>query len=1235
MATGARIHSELTRLHGAQAAGLRTILFVCTGNSIRSQMAEALVNHHYAGRWTAFSGGTLPRPIHADTVAVLNEAGIDASRQFAKHVDVFRNCRFDRVVILCSDAAHSCPVFDYAGSTERMTFEDPLWTDALAGAIVFSYKPRLRTLRAEMEHRLPAFLEGDGSSKASAMMGHDRVNIPWWHRWLGRAQRRAAAPQPSTGHPQAKYLAFKTLLGQNQIALERIARLESLYYGATTFGMASVRAIYTELLTALFGLVHAYESLSERGQPVLLATLQSIDAAIGPQCEAAVPAGEDRRLVVPFADIDERSQALVGAKAANLALIGSRIGLPVPPGFAITAHAYRRFIADNDLDSLIERELAGLGNDLTAAATEACQRIQQAIRRGQVAPDIVAAIESAFAVLAKEVGTEPHVAMRSSAIGEDTASTFAGQYETLLNVGRDGLLDAYRQVLASKYSPQAVSYRQRYGLDDAETPMCVAAVVMVDARASGVVYSHDPAHPDAPTLKVSALLGLGEQLVDGSAAPDTWLVDRITSSLIERRIVGKRWRLANLAQGGVGLEPTAPGERLAPAIDDTTVLRLADYCRRLEAAFGGPQDIEWASDAAGGVFVLQSRPLRLPAVAAADSQRLHAAGHPRVLEHGVMAAPGIAIGTAFVVRRDEDLLALPDDAILVVATAAPKYAGVASRIRGLIADTGAVASHLASVAREFGLPAIVDAKIATRTLMTGDQITLAADAGIVYAGIVPELAAQARPQRPLIVGSPAHRRTRAMLDRITPLNLTDPTAPGFTAEACQTCHDVIRFIHEQAVREMFGLSERAAATRSIRLRSRLPLDLYLIDLGGGLSLVPTDGESSPAAIACRPLAALWRGFNHPGVDWRGTMNTGAGFAARLAAPAMAEFGEQPGGESYAVIAADYLNFSLKFAFHFATIDALCGDASAQNYVALQFAGGGGSYYGRSLRIQFIAVVLTQLDFEVTTTGDLLQARFARHDRAETEDRLDQLGRLLASSKLLDMALTTPDDIERYRQQFFLGDYRFLAARDPDQPPNLYIQEGRWRLVRDDGRDYCLADGNSFGRRLGGRLAGTLARLGGIRTAAFLDNLATTHYFPLAISRTTVDGPATLQVRVRPASGRIDRAGGIAFAIRDADNYLVFRINTIEQNAILFEFRNGRRQALATVGHPLVGGLWYDLQVDIGGDGISASIDGKRVLSLADFHAAPGYVGLWAKADSTTWFDALTVRTDSDCRTVAF
>jgi pyruvate,water dikinase len=1239
--TAPRQSSELARLHGAKSAGLRTILFVCTGNAIRSQMAEALINHIFAGSWAAFSAGTLPRPIHADTVAVLGESGIDATRQFAKHVSLFKNCAFDQVVVLCSDAGRVCPVFPYAGTTDQLAFDDPLWPDVLAGAVVFSYKPRLRDLKAQMERQICAYidaLEGKGAAPGDT---HAPERLSWlsacltlWQRRLRRttAVRRA----PAADRPLAKYQAFKMLLAHNHGALEHMARLESLYYGADAFGRSTLRTIYLELLAALYGIVHAFESLTGRDQPVLLAALQDIDAAIGPECESSTTAAADQALVLPFGAIGQDMKDTVGAKTANLATIGNRLGLPIPGGFVITAHTYDRFLADNGLDAVIEHELADMDIEDAADTEMRCHRIQALIRAGVVAADVAAEIEVAFAAIEPANAAVLRVAMRSSAVGEDTEPTFAGQYETILNVDHDHLLEAYREVLASKYSPQAVCYRLQYGLDDRETPMCVAAVTMVDALASGVVYSRDPARVAEPLLKVNAIWGLGEQLVDGSATPDVFLVDRERQLIEERKIAGKPWRLTARPEGGVALEATSARERVTAAIDDATVLQLADYCLRLEAHFGGPQDIEWAADADGRLFLLQSRPLKLPAIDPAAGARHHYPGHPIVLESGVMAAPGIATGTAFVVRRDEDLLALPDDAILVVTTAAPKYARVAGRIRGLIADSGSATSHLASVAREFGLPAIMDTKIATRTLMTGDHITLAANSVTVYVGIVAELAAAVRPQQQVNSDSPLRRRMRAMLDRITPLNLLDPSAASFTPQACRTCHDVIRYLHEVAMREMFGLSAAAPTAPAVRLRSRLPLSLNLLDLGGGVKATAIAGDAGIDDIACRPLAALWRGLNHPGISWRGTMNTGGQRLANLlAAPATAEFGEQPGGDSYALVAADYLNFSIKFAYHFATVEALCGDTSAQNYIALQFTGGAGSYYGRSLRIQFLAAVLDQLNFEVTTTGDLLQARFARHDQAATDERLDLLGRLLASSKLLDMTLAVPGDIENHCRRFFLGDYDFLAKADPHRPTRLYIQTGRWQLRQDDGRSICVQDGMPFGNRIGTRLAGTLARIAGAKATAFLDNIAAYYYFPLAIARTASVGEAVLRLRLRPVAGRIDRAGGIAFAIRDADNYLVLRINALENNVTLFEFRNGRRQALASADRKLITGLWYDLQVDIRADAIIGSVDCETVLTVAIDQAPTGFIGLWTKADSTIWFDDLTIATSGTSERIAF
>lgn len=153
---------EMLRLRVAQASGLRTILFVCTGNAIRSQIAEGLVNHLFHGEWAAFSAGTMPMGIQKETVKVMREVGVDLSGRFAKSVDLFRECTFDQVVILCSDAGTRCPVFPYAGKVDRMFFDDPLSPDILSGAIFWSLTTQIRGLRKQMQKALVAYLEAKG-----------------------------------------------------------------------------------------------------------------------------------------------------------------------------------------------------------------------------------------------------------------------------------------------------------------------------------------------------------------------------------------------------------------------------------------------------------------------------------------------------------------------------------------------------------------------------------------------------------------------------------------------------------------------------------------------------------------------------------------------------------------------------------------------------------------------------------------------------------------------------------------------------------------------------------------------------------------------------------------------------------------------------------------------------------------------------------------------------------------
>lgn len=252
---------------------------------------------------------------------------------------------------------------------------------------------------------------------------------------------------------------------------------------------------------------------------------------------------------------------------------------------------------------------------------------------------------------------------------------------------------------------------------------------------------------------------------------------------------------------------------------------------------------------------------------------------------------------------------------------------------------------------------------------------------------------------------------------------------------------------------MFSLSseaENVAAT--VRLTTYIPLVLHLIDLGGGLtSGLSTCDTVTAAYFTSAPLQALWRGFTHPGISWSGTVQfAGNRFLARLATAATSEFGPEPGGDSYALIGDDYLNLSAKFNYHFATLDTFCGDEPDHNYLSLQFSGGAGSYFGKTLRLQFLAEVLRQLGCTVSMQGDMLEASCNRHRRAEMLLLLDQIGRLLASSRLLDMAITDQKDAEILAGDFLGGNYDLLRRKEQSLIQGFYTYLGHWREIDEDG-----------------------------------------------------------------------------------------------------------------------------------------------------------------------------------------
>ncbi|MEW6532835.1 MAG: PEP/pyruvate-binding domain-containing protein [Thermodesulfobacteriota bacterium] len=1016
----------------------------------------------------------------------------------------------------------------------------------------------------------------------------------------------------------SKYRFFKELLDRNRRALTLMADLEETYYANRPLTSRQIESHYDALHEEVAAIIKCLEGLSGKPCPMLSSVLASIQRSVRDELAPRIRPTTDS-FVLPLERIDSDHLRSVGAKAANLAVIKRELGLRVPEGFAISAAAYQDFVTETGLVGVIDSALAEIDPDDLEKLEAAGKLIRALIMEANVPDSIGKELIRAYGELENRTRPGVSVAVRSSAVGEDSETSFAGQYTSVLNVTKDNLLEAYKTVVASKYSASALSYRLLHGLDDRETPMCVLILAMVDARESGVLYTADPISGDVRRMKINAVKGLGEALVGGEASAHvTYLLEKDRFSVVEQDITAEGWSATEVLSGFRDSDKSG---------EDAILHRLWDCGRSLENHFGHPLDIEWTVDKSEQLYVLQSRPLLLYEEDEASTQQivLDYPGHEVLIEGGKCVSAGAGMGKVVVLRVGEDLAPakwLEEDVILVTKTASPQHAKVIANVKGIITDVGSITSHLASVAREFGVPALFDTQRATSTLVEDETITLWASQARVYRGVVGDLLQSVRQVKRPIFASPTHLKMQAVLENVSPLNLTDPQDSGFSPEGCRTIHDVIRFIHEQAMREMFGYGDVAErVTDAVKMKLSIPLWLYVIDLGGGLRKELAAKDTLDAhSISSIPFAAILRGLYHPGINWKAAV----GLSARnlmdlIAGGAGPQTGDVLGSPSYALVSDDYMNLNARFGYHFATVDSLCGEDANQNYVTLQFAGGVGSYYGKSLRIRFLGEVLGRLGFTVQVKGDLIEASLSRLSRKSIEEALDQLGRLLGSSRLMDMGIANPEEIPILTESFFLEDYNFLERKRPDEPPDFYISTGHWKQAEVDGHTACLSDGSQYATWVSSRAAGLMGRFVGSRYQEFLDNIGAYYYFPLAVRKGSQLNEGTISVKVRLLAGHIDQAGGIAFGIRDVGNYFVFRINALESNAILFEFRHSKRFQLATVDLPISSNTWHALRVETSGSRAKCYFnDGLLIDHVAD-RTLEGYLGLWTKADSVTEF----------------
>ncbi|MCU0270338.1 MAG: phosphoenolpyruvate synthase [Acidimicrobiales bacterium] len=435
------------------------------------------------------------------------------------------------------------------------------------------------------------------------------------------------------------------------------------------------------------------------------------------------------RGVIPLAELGRDDVDQAGGKGANLGELVNA-GLPVPPGFVVTAAAFLRAMAEAGVrDRLTEVATATVVDD-PAALAEASTALRALVAEAGVPADLAAEVLAAYDAM----GGGP-VAVRSSATSEDTAGTsFAGMNETFTNVHRDDLLAEIARCWASVYGERVMAYRFSQGVSD-EPAIAVVVQRMVDSVTSGVMFSVDPATEEADHVVIEGAFGLGEVVVGGQVEPDTYLVAKEPMRVLSVRVGHKSHLIRRGADGRderVDLDAHAGG---AQVLSTDQMLELARLAVRVEGHYGSPQDMEWAYEADGTVYLVQSRPITTLHHRDQPTTKAHDLAGETILA-GLGASPGIVSGPVRVLASPAEGKHLQAGEILVAVMTSPDWVPTMRRAAALVTDGGGMTCHAAIVSRELGIPGVVGTRTATTMLRNGDVITIDGARGLVYRGVV-------------------------------------------------------------------------------------------------------------------------------------------------------------------------------------------------------------------------------------------------------------------------------------------------------------------------------------------------------------------------------------------------------------------------------------------------------------------------------------------------------------------
>ncbi len=812
---------------------------------------------------------------------------------------------------------------------------------------------------------------------------------------------------------------FRKILDLNNQVLEEIGNAERVLGGNYVFDRLFISEFVTKVCETTREIIYNFNALTDGRYIALYDKLDSIRYTLE-DIVAGGPGPYGDHLTISYREINRDLDDIVGSKNANLADIYNNFQVRIPMGFAITARAYFLFLEKNDIIPKIEK-IYQKGLPPASVKKEVSSIFQEAVIPEELASQVRLQLEELF----DQLGRVPRLAVRSSAVGEDTERSFAGQFHTILNVNPEDLFDAYKEVIMARFMPEVMDYLGPKN-DLKSNPVAVGVQEMIDATIAGVAYTRDPLGKCKDCLVITATEGLGDSLVAGHQNGDQYMVRRSFPFCLRSSFITPKLLNGKLPTGDKPLDVGSLNMRRGSSLLDIKSLKdISEVAMLCEKAFGTPRDLEWALDRHGRVFLLQNRRLGIQPVSEPLHQDLEKViKHFPVIMDGVghTAQLGAASGRVVRIDPDDDMDDVPVGAIIVSKFAHPKLSRVLRRAGAIVTDIGSSTGHLATIAREYRVPAIFGTGNATKVLKDGMEVTVDADNRRIYEGIIDELVEVEARQDWEYMEEPEIKTLRRVLSYVAPLYLVDPTSSDFKADQCRTIHDIIHFAHIKAVDSLiqqFSSAKSLKGERTLRLKADLPIEIQIIDIGGGVRADSDAREVSVEQISSIPFKALLSGLLRQDAWDREPAPFGLSdlFSSMVRPVSMLTHPPEFSGQNLAIIAEDFMNLSLLLGYHYNVIDSFLSEEPDNNYIYFRFAGGFAEEQKRQKRAELIRWILESLGFKTEVRKDIIIGKLKGLDQHKLTKILEHLGWLIAFTRQLDVRMADERAVERFYNCF--------------------------------------------------------------------------------------------------------------------------------------------------------------------------------------------------------------------------